>query len=89
MPRILAFYKPLGGGRRVPPAAVVVLLASLATTASAQSTPPGVTVHEQRGTYSVVARFAVEQPPAVALMVLTDYEHIPPFHARRANEHGA
>jgi len=78
MRRILAFRKPLDGGRHVP-AAAAVLLVSLATTASAQPSALGVTVHEARGTYSVVARFAVEQPPAVALMVLTDYEQIPHF----------
>ncbi len=78
MPRILTFRKPLDGGRRLP-AAAAVLLASLATTASAQPSPLGVTVHEHRGTYSVVARFAVEQPPAIARMVLTDYEQIPHF----------
>jgi ribosome-associated toxin RatA of RatAB toxin-antitoxin module len=78
MPHILAFRKLLDGGRRVP-AAAAVLLAFLATTASAQPSPLGVTVHEQRGTYSVVARFAVEQPPEVARLVLTDYEQIPHF----------
>jgi carbon monoxide dehydrogenase subunit G len=78
MPRLLAFRKRLDGGRRLP-AAAAVLLVSFAVTASAQPSAQSVSVHEQRGTYSVVARFAVEQPPAVALAVLTDYEQIPRF----------
>jgi carbon monoxide dehydrogenase subunit G len=78
MPRLPAFRKRLDGGRRLP-AAAAVLLVSFAATASAQPSAKAVSVHEQRGTYSVVARFAVEQPPAVALMVLTDYERIPHF----------
>ncbi|HET7698261.1 MAG TPA: SRPBCC family protein [Vicinamibacterales bacterium] len=40
---------------------------------------PSVTVREERGVYSVSARFHVAQPPAVALAVLTDYENIPRF----------
>ena len=36
-------------------------------------------MREERGVYSVIARFTVEQPPAVALAVLTDYEQIPRF----------
>ena len=37
------------------------------------------TVREERGVYSVAARFHVPQPPRVALAVLTDYEQIPRF----------
>ena len=37
------------------------------------------TVREQRGVYTVMARFLVDQPPSVALTVLTDYEQIPRF----------
>ena len=40
---------------------------------------PIVTVREERGVYSVSARFHVPEPPAVALAVLTDYENIPRF----------
>jgi carbon monoxide dehydrogenase subunit G len=40
---------------------------------------PDVAVEEERGVYSVNARFRVSQPPAVALAVLTDYERIPRF----------
>ena len=40
---------------------------------------PAVTVREERGVYSVAARFQVPQTPALALAVLTDYEQIPRF----------
>ncbi len=40
---------------------------------------PAVTVREERGVYSVAARFQVPQSPALALAVLTDYEQIPRF----------
>jgi carbon monoxide dehydrogenase subunit G len=68
----------LSGGRFLPAAAVVLQLAH-ASPSLAQSSPIGLTVHEERGVYSVVARFTVEQPPSVALTVLTDYEQIPRF----------
>jgi carbon monoxide dehydrogenase subunit G len=41
--------------------------------------PPAVTVREERGVYSVAARFRVPQTPSLALAVLTDYEQIPRF----------
>jgi carbon monoxide dehydrogenase subunit G len=40
---------------------------------------PTVTVREQRGVYSVSARFHVAEPPAMVLAVLTDYDNIPRF----------
>jgi len=40
---------------------------------------PTVTVREDRGVYSVSARFHVAQPPAAAVAVLTDYDNIPRF----------
>lgn len=40
---------------------------------------PRVTVNEDRGVYSVTARFEVAHTPAVAFAVLTDYEQIPRF----------
>ena len=40
---------------------------------------PSVTVREERGVYTVSARFHVAAPPAVVLAVLTDYENIPRF----------
>ncbi len=39
----------------------------------------GVSVREARGVYSVSARFQVPESPALALAVLTDYEHIARF----------
>lgn len=50
----------------------------LAATADPES-PAKVTVHEERGVYSVSARFYVPQPSATVLAVLTDYEEIPRF----------
>ena len=40
---------------------------------------PAVTVREERGVYSVTARFNVPHAPSVVMMVLTDYEQIPRF----------
>lgn len=47
--------------------------------ASGDAAGPTVVVREERGVYTVVARFEVPQPPAAALAVLTDYEQIPRF----------
>ena len=41
--------------------------------------PPEVSVREQRGTYTVTARFEVAQASSVVLAVLTDYADIPRF----------
>jgi carbon monoxide dehydrogenase subunit G len=76
MMRIL--FKTLSGGRFLPAAAVVFQLLH-ASPAGAQPSPVDLTVQEERGVYSVVARFRVEQPPSVALNVLMDYEQIPRF----------
>ncbi len=40
---------------------------------------PEVSVREERGTYTVTARFEVPQSPAVVLAVLSNYEQIPRF----------
>jgi carbon monoxide dehydrogenase subunit G len=45
----------------------------------AQQSAPNVTVREEKGVYTVSARFEIPQPPSVALAVLTDYEQIPRF----------
>jgi carbon monoxide dehydrogenase subunit G len=63
---------------------VVLMLAGMIPVAQLNATddpgsPPAVTVREERGVYSVTARFQVPQTPALALAVLTDYEHIPRF----------
>jgi ribosome-associated toxin RatA of RatAB toxin-antitoxin module len=44
-----------------------------------RASAPAVTVREERGVYSVAARFQVPQSTALALAVLTDYEQIPRF----------
>jgi hypothetical protein len=56
-------------------------LTTLLPVAAAEQAPsePVVTVQEERGVYSVRARFQVPQSTAVALGVLTDYENIPRF----------
>ena len=78
---------PLGGGRasarRILVAAALSLSASLpGVRLAAADDPeplPQVSVREERGTYSVTARFDVPQAPRVALAVLADYEQIPRF----------
>lgn len=56
-----------------------MLLMALAFVVSTEAPAPDVTVREERGVYSVSARFDVPQAPSVALAVLTDYEAIPRF----------
>lgn len=56
-----------------------MLLIALAFVLSTEAPAPDVTVREERGVFSVSARFNVPQPPPVALAVLTDYEAIPRF----------
>jgi carbon monoxide dehydrogenase subunit G len=53
-----------------------------ASASSAQPAGGGLTVREERGVYTVAARFVVDQPPAVVLAVLSDYEQIPRFMPR-------
>jgi hypothetical protein len=74
----LTVHKSASGGRLLPAAAALFLLLS-ASRALAQQSPAAVTVREAQGVYTVVARFVVDQPAAVALAVLTDYEQIPRF----------
>jgi carbon monoxide dehydrogenase subunit G len=73
----LTHLAPLRGGRLLPAAVLLCLSASPAV--SAQSATRTVTVHDERGVYSVVARFMVEQDPAKVMAVLSDYEQIPRF----------
>jgi len=77
MLRTLMFRNHTSGGRFLTAAALCLLLQ--ASRAAAQPPPATVTVVEQRGVYTVVARFVVDQPPSVALAVLSDYEQIPRF----------
>ena len=62
----------------------VLMLAGMFPVASLKAadppaSQPDVTVREERGLYSVTARFQVPQTSALALAVLTDYEQIPRF----------
>jgi hypothetical protein len=75
--KALTFRKRVSGGRFVTAAALCVLLQ--APLLSAEQTPGNLTVREEKGVYTVVARFLVDQPASVALTVLTDYEQIPRF----------
>lgn len=80
-------YSKASGGcastRRILVAVALIvsgLITLLPVAAAGQaSSEPSVTVQEERGTYSVRARFHVPQSTAVALGVLTDYEGIPRF----------
>ena len=71
------FRKGASGGRVLTAAALFLLLQ--AALAVAEQSPANVTVREEKGVYTVVARFLVDQSPSVALTVLTDYEQIPRF----------
>src|SRR5687768_15958413 len=58
----------------------MVLAAAALLVAMAGAAPaPNVTVREERGVYSVSARFVVPETPSAALAVLRDYENIPRF----------
>jgi carbon monoxide dehydrogenase subunit G len=59
--------------------AVASLVIALSGTMADAGPAPSVTVREERGVYSVSARFHVAEPPAVAIAVLTDYDNIPRF----------
>jgi ribosome-associated toxin RatA of RatAB toxin-antitoxin module len=56
-----------------------MILMALAFALATDPPAPDVTVREERGVYSVSARFVVPQAPSIALAVLTDYEQIPRF----------
>jgi hypothetical protein len=66
-------------GGRILTAAAILLQLLLPLRAVAQQPATSLTVREERGVYTLVARFTVDQPPSVALAVLTDYEQIPRF----------
>lgn len=66
------------GGRFLTAAAALCLMLQGAT-ATATEPSAKVTVHEERGVFTVAARFLVDEPPSVVLTVLTDYEQIPRF----------
>jgi carbon monoxide dehydrogenase subunit G len=60
-------------------AAAVAVVALTGGVAAADKPEPQVSVREDRGTYTVTARFEIPQSAAVALEVLSDYEQIPKF----------
>ena len=65
-----------GGGLR---AAALLFLLFQGTPAFTAQSSPDVTVVEAKGVFTVKARFLVDEPPAIVMTVLTDYEHIPQF----------
>lgn len=71
------FLKSTNGGRRLTAAAMLLIMMQGLGAATEQ--PARLTVREEKGVYRVVAHFLVDQPPSVALTVLTDYEQIPRF----------
>jgi hypothetical protein len=72
------FRETATGGRRLAAAATLFVLMQVSGAVAEQS-PGSLTVREEKGVYTVSARFLVDQPPSVALTVLTDYEQIPRF----------
>jgi ribosome-associated toxin RatA of RatAB toxin-antitoxin module len=59
--------------------AAVMLFVLMQGSGAAAEQPANLTVREDKGVYTVVADFLVDQPASVALAVLTDYEQIPRF----------
>jgi ribosome-associated toxin RatA of RatAB toxin-antitoxin module len=70
--------KTATGGRPITAALVVYLLLQTSL-ALAEQASSSVTVAEDRGVYTVVARFLVDRPPSVVFNVLTNYDQIPRF----------
>ena len=73
------FRERANGGRRLTAAATLFVLLQASGAVGRTACQPSLTVREEKGVYTVVARFLVDQPPSVALTVLTDYEQIPRF----------
>ena len=69
--------KSANGGRRL--TAAVVLFVLMQASGAVAEEPTNLIVREEKGVYTVVAHFLVDQSPSVALTVLTDYEQIPRF----------
>ena len=59
--------------------ALATLNSGYATAADGSAPAPQVSVREDRGVYTVAARFEISQSAARALAVLSDYERIPQF----------
>jgi carbon monoxide dehydrogenase subunit G len=69
----------VSGGRLLVTAAAALFLFIQVSQATAEQPQANATVREERGVYTVVARFLVDQPASAVLAVLTDYEQIPRF----------
>jgi ribosome-associated toxin RatA of RatAB toxin-antitoxin module len=65
------------GGRRLTAAAMLFVLMQGSGVVAEQSS--NLIVREEKGVYTVLAHFLVDQSPSVTLSVLTDYEQIPRF----------
>jgi carbon monoxide dehydrogenase subunit G len=72
----LTLLARLRGGRLLPAAISLLVVAAHAGAAEPATT---VTVREEHGVYSLVARFSVEQAAPRVIAVLSDYENIPRF----------
>src|SRR5207248_628807 len=72
------FRKVASAGRPVTAAACLFLVLQ-GSGAVAEESPPNLIVREEKGVYTVIARFVVDQAPSIALAVLTDYPQIPRF----------
>ena len=59
--------------------ALATLNSGYATASDGSAPAPQVSVREDRGVYTVAARFEISQSAARALAVLSDYERIPQF----------
>jgi carbon monoxide dehydrogenase subunit G len=77
--RVRASSRRGSGGRLLVTAAALFFVLLQASRGMAEQSAANVTVREEKGVYTVSARFEVAQPPSVALAVLTDYEQIPRF----------
>lgn len=75
----LTSRKSVRGGRPLVTAAAALFVLVQASRGAAGQSSPNLTVREERGVFTVAARFLVDQPASVALTVLTDYEQIPRF----------
>jgi len=75
----LNFRGTVSGGRLVKAVAAAALVLIHGVAAFADQPSTDLTVREERGVYTVSARFLTDQPAAIALNVLTDYEAIPRF----------
>jgi carbon monoxide dehydrogenase subunit G len=77
--KALTFRGNASGRRVVLATAAATVFVLLQASGVAGQPPADVTVRERQGVYTIMARFVIDQPPSVAMAVLTDYEQIPRF----------